>query len=47
VAIVTRRRGRPYQPYPQRTSNWKARLLVAIVAVALVVTVLITFGSSR
>jgi len=42
---VTRRRGRPYQPYPQRTSNWRARLLVAIVAVALVVTVLIAFGS--
>lgn len=44
---MTRRRGRPYQPYPQRNANWKARLLVALVAVALVVTVLIAFGASR
>lgn len=44
---MTRRRGRPYQPYPQRSSRWRARLLVALVAVALVITVLITFGASR
>ena len=44
---MTRRRGRPYQPYPQRSSSWKARLLVALVGVALIVTVLIAFGASR
>lgn len=30
-----RRRGRPYQPYPLRRSAWVARLLVLVVAVAL------------
>jgi hypothetical protein len=40
VAVVSRRRGRPYQPYPARRSAWLPRLLVVIVAVALVLTVL-------
>jgi hypothetical protein len=41
MALVTRRkRGRPYQPYPERSNPWVARLLVVIVGVALVVTVL-------
>jgi hypothetical protein len=40
MAIVSRRRGRPYQPYPARRSGWMARLLVIIVAVALVLTIL-------
>jgi hypothetical protein len=44
---VSPRRGRPYQPLPPRSNAWRARLLVALVAVALVVTVLIAFGSGR
>lgn len=38
---MSRRRGRPYQPYPPRETNWRARLLVLVVGVALVLTVLI------
>lgn len=30
------RRGRPYQPLPQRSVNWGARLLVIFVAFILV-----------
>ena len=26
------RRGRPYQPYPERRTNWGARLLIVAVA---------------
>ena len=26
--MTRRRRGRPYQPYPARSSNWGARLLI-------------------
>ena len=26
------RRGRPYQPYPERRGNWVARLLIVAVA---------------
>lgn len=26
------RRGRPYQPYPERRTNWAARLLIVAVA---------------
>jgi hypothetical protein len=40
VAVVSRRRGRPYQPYPARRSAWLPRLLVIVVAVALVLTIL-------
>jgi hypothetical protein len=36
----SRRRGRPYQPYPQRSNTWIARLVVVIVGLALVITVL-------
>jgi len=30
------RRGRPYQPYPERRVNWGARLLVVFVAFVMV-----------
>jgi hypothetical protein len=30
------RRGRPYQPYPQRRVNWGARLLIVAIAFILV-----------
>lgn len=38
--MTRRRRGRPYQPYPARGSSSLARVLVALVAIALVLTVL-------
>ncbi len=44
--MTRRKRGRPYQPYPERRSNWVARLLVVIVGVALLVTV-IAFAFTR
>jgi hypothetical protein len=34
--MTRRRRGRPYQPYPARSSAWIARFLVLVVGVALV-----------
>lgn len=30
------RRGRPYQPYPERRTNWLARLLIVFVAFVMV-----------
>ena len=30
------RRGRPYQPYPERRTNWVARLVVVFVAFVMV-----------
>ena len=36
-----RGRGRPYQPYPPRRTNWAARVMVLVVGIALVLTVLI------
>jgi hypothetical protein len=30
------RRGRPYQPYPERRVNWVARLLVVAIAFIMV-----------
>jgi hypothetical protein len=30
------RRGRPYQPYPERRTNWGARLLVVFVAFVMI-----------
>ena len=35
---MTRRRGRPYQPYPARDRQWLARLLVLLVIIGLVLT---------
>jgi hypothetical protein len=32
---MTRRRGRPYQPYPARNRQWIARLLVLLVVVGI------------
>jgi hypothetical protein len=31
------RRGRPYQPYPQRRVNWGARLLIVIIGFVMVI----------
>jgi hypothetical protein len=33
----SQRRGRPYQPLPERHTNWGARLVVVFVAIILVV----------
>ncbi len=44
--MTRRRRGRPYQPYPERRNPWVARMVVVIVAVALVVTI-IAFAFTR
>ena len=30
-----RKAGRPYQPYPERRSNWGARLLIVFVGLVL------------
>jgi hypothetical protein len=36
VSRRTSRRGRPYQPLPERRTNWGARLVVIFVAFILV-----------
>jgi hypothetical protein len=30
------RKGRPYQPYPERRTNWAARLVIVVVAFIMV-----------
>lgn len=30
------RKGRPYQPYPERRVNWAARLIIVVVAFIMV-----------
>jgi len=35
------RRGRPYQPYPERRVNWGARLLVVFVAFVMIASIAI------
>jgi hypothetical protein len=44
--VSRRRRGRPYQPYPERRNPWVARMLVVLVGVALVVTI-VAFAFTR
>ncbi len=40
-----RRKGRPYQPMPERRSNaWLARLVIVFVGLALVIGSLALFG---
>ena len=36
-----RRRGRPYQPYPTRSVNWGARVLIVVVGFIMVVGIAI------
>ncbi|HEX2193765.1 MAG TPA: hypothetical protein VHK63_02250 [Candidatus Limnocylindria bacterium] len=33
---MSRRRGRPYQPYPERRTNWGARLLIVAIAFVMI-----------
>jgi hypothetical protein len=35
--MTRRRRGRPYQPYPTRSVNWVARLVIVIVGFIMIV----------
>lgn len=39
-----RRRGRPYQPLPQRRNAWVGRLVIVLVGLALVIGSLALFG---
>jgi hypothetical protein len=45
--MTRRRRGRPYQPYPERRTASLARLLVVLVAIAVVVTLAAAFTFSK
>jgi hypothetical protein len=42
-----RRRGRPYQPLPERRNPWVARLLIVAIAVLLIFGSLALFAGSR
>ena len=35
--MTRRRRGRPYQPYPARTTNWGARLVIVVIGFIMVI----------
>lgn len=39
-----RRKGRPYQPLPQRSNRWIARLVIVAVGVVLIFGSLALFG---
>jgi hypothetical protein len=39
--MTRRRKGRPYQPYPVRSVNWGARLLIVLVGFIMVVGIAI------
>jgi hypothetical protein len=34
--MTRRRKGRPYQPYPVRTTNWAARLMIVGIGLVMV-----------
>ena len=35
--MTRRRKGRPYQPYPARTTNWAARLVIVAIGFIMVI----------
>ncbi|HEX2766499.1 MAG TPA: hypothetical protein VHR55_07690 [Candidatus Limnocylindria bacterium] len=39
-----RRKGRPYQPLPERRNPWLARIIIVAIAVLLVFGTLVLFG---
>jgi hypothetical protein len=39
--VSRRRKGRPYQPYPARSVNWGARLIIVAVGFIMVVGIAI------
>ena len=42
-----RRRGRPYQPIPERRNPWLARVIIIAVAILLILGSLALFSSTR
>jgi hypothetical protein len=42
-----RRRGRPYQPIPERRNPWLARVIILAVAILLILGSLALFSSTR
>ena len=42
-----RRKGRPYQPLPERRNPWLARIIIVAIVVLLVFGSLALFGGSR
>ena len=42
-----RRRGRPYQPIPERRNPWLARVIILAVAIMLILGSLALFSSTR
>jgi hypothetical protein len=42
-----RRRGRPYQPIPERRNPWLARVIIIAVAILLILGSLALFTSTR
>ena len=42
-----RRRGRPYQPIPERRNPWLARVIILGVAILLILGSLALFSSTR
>jgi hypothetical protein len=46
VSRSRRRRGRPYQPLPQRSNPWLARLVIIAIGVLLIFGSLVLFGGT-
>ena len=42
--MTRRRRGRPYQPYPARTTNWAARLVIVAIGFIMVIGIAVLAG---
>ena len=42
-----RKRGRPYQPIPERRNPWLARVIILAVAILLILGSLALFSSTR
>jgi hypothetical protein len=43
--MTRRRKGRPYQPYPTRTTNWAARLVIVAIGLIMVLGIgVLAFG---
>jgi len=47
VSRSQRKRGRPYQPIPERRNPWLARVIIIAVAILLILGSLALFTSTR
>jgi len=47
VSRSQRKRGRPYQPIPERRNPWLARVIILAVAILLILGSLALFSSTR